>query len=193
MIEQPVDWQAFERNAAGYEACYATRRGRRVDRAERALLERLLAPFADSQSALEVGCGTGHFTQWLARRLPRVVGLDGAPAMLAEAQRCRPSLLLIQGDAHHLPIRNRAVDLSVFVITLEFVEDPMVALSEAVRIARRGILVVALNRWSVGGFRAVGVLMRCARCLGEPETSRSRPLARWRRPPQDPGSARSSG
>jgi len=40
---------------------------------------------------------------------------------------------------------------SLFVITLEFVEHPAVALAEAVRVARRGVLVVALNRWSAGG------------------------------------------
>ena len=151
MNGQPVGWQPFERRAAGYEAWYTTRRGRRADLAERALLERLLAPFAEAQSALEVGCGTGHFTRWLAGRLPHVIGLDRAPAMLAEAQRPRTLPFLIQGDAHHLPIRSRAVDLSVFVITLEFVEHPAVALAEAVRVARRGVLVVALNRWSLGG------------------------------------------
>jgi len=152
VIGQPVGWQPFERRAAGYEAWYTTRRGRRADRAERALLERLLSPFAGAQSALEVGCGTGHFTRWLAGRLPHVMGLDRSPAMLAEARRPRPRLPLIQGDAHHLPIRSRAVDLSVFVITLEFAEHPAVALAEAVRVARRGVLVVALNRWSLGGF-----------------------------------------
>lgn len=151
MSGQPVAWQFFEGEAAGYEGWYATPRGRRADVAERALLERLLAPFATAQSALEVGCGTGHFTRWLAGRLPCVVGLDRAPAMLAEARRRRPRLLLVQGDAHDLPVRSRAVDLGVFVITLEFVERPAVALAEAVRVARRGVLVVALNRWSLGG------------------------------------------
>jgi SAM-dependent methyltransferase len=145
-------WRLFERDAAGYERWYATPRGRRADRAERALLERLLAPFAVAQSALDIGCGTGHFTRWLAGRVPRVVGLDRAPAMLAEARRYEPRLLLVQGDAHHLPIRGRSVDLSVFVITLEFLEDPAGALAEAVRVSRRGVLVLALNRWSVGGF-----------------------------------------
>jgi trans-aconitate methyltransferase len=63
-----VSWQRFEREAAGYEAWYATPRGRRADRAERGLLERLMVPFATARSALEIGCGTGHFTQWLAGR-----------------------------------------------------------------------------------------------------------------------------
>lgn len=142
----------FEGNATAYEDWYATPRGLRADRAERALLERLLAPFAGASSALEVGCGTGHFTQWLASRMPLVVGLDRAAAMLTEAQRRHPRLILVQGDAHHLPIRDRAVDIGVFVVTLEFVDHPALALSEAVRVSRRGVLAVALNRWSLGGF-----------------------------------------
>ena len=144
-------WQLFERDAARYEGWYATARGRRADLAERALLERLLAPFAAVQSVLEVGCGTGHFTRWLADRMPHVVGLDRATAMLAEVRRLHPHLLLIQGDAHHFPIRSQVVDLCVFVLTLEFLEDPEAALAEAVRAARRGLVVVALNRWSLGG------------------------------------------
>jgi ubiquinone/menaquinone biosynthesis C-methylase UbiE len=75
----------------------------------------------------------------------------GAAAMLGEARRRHPSLPLVQGDAHRLPIRDRAVDLGVFIATLEFVDRPAVAMTEAIRIARQGVLVVALNRWSVGG------------------------------------------
>jgi ubiquinone/menaquinone biosynthesis C-methylase UbiE len=145
-------WQIFERNAGVYEDWYATPRGRRADRAERALLDRLLAPFATAQSALEVGCGTAHFTRWLAGRLRYVVGLDRAIAMLAEARRYHPPVPVIQGDAHQLPIRDRAVDLTIFIFTLEFVERPDLALTEAVRVARRGVVIVALNRWSSGGF-----------------------------------------
>lgn len=127
-------WQLFDRDTGAYEDWYASRRGRRVDRAERALLEHLLVPFATARTAVEIGCGTAHFTR------------------LQEARRRSPRLDLIQGDAHHLPIHDRAVDLSIFVLTLEFIERPALALTEAVRIARRGVLIVALNRWSRGGF-----------------------------------------
>jgi ubiquinone/menaquinone biosynthesis C-methylase UbiE len=152
MSGDPVAWRAFEREAAGYDAWYATARGRRADLAEQALLARLLAPFGAARSALEVGCGTGHFTRWLAGKLPGVVGLERAPAMLGEARRRHPDLRLVQGDALQLPILSRAIDLSIFVISLEFVEDPGLALAEAVRVARQGVVVVALNRWSPGGF-----------------------------------------
>ena len=144
-------WRLFERDPAGYEAWYATPRGRRTDRAERALLERLLAPFATARRALEIGCGTGHFAAWLAGRFPHVLGLERSPSMLAEARRRHPRLHLVQGDAHALPLRARAVDLGVFITTLEFLERPAVALGEAVRVSRQGVLIVALNRWSRAG------------------------------------------
>ena len=152
MTGPPAAWQHFERHAAGYEAWYSSPRGRRADLAQRALLAHLLAPFTAAQSVLEVGCGSGHFTRWLAERLPRVVGLDRAPAMLAEARRHDPHLWLVQGDAQCLPIRSRSVDLGLFALTLEFVDDPAAALAEAVRVTRRGVLIVALNRWSLGGW-----------------------------------------
>jgi ubiquinone/menaquinone biosynthesis C-methylase UbiE len=151
VIGTPAGWRLFEPSAPSYEAWYTTPRGRRADHAERALIARLLGPFTEAQRALEVGCGTGHFTRWLAGRLAHVVGLDRSAAMLVEAQRSHRSSLLIQGDAEHLPIRTRAVDLVVFVTTLEFVDSPATALAEAVRVARHGVLVVALNRWSAGG------------------------------------------
>lgn len=45
-----------------------------------------------------------------------------------------------------------AVDLTVFVTTVEFLDTPELALSEAMRIARHGIVLVVLNRWSRGGY-----------------------------------------
>jgi SAM-dependent methyltransferase len=152
-----VSWRIFERAAGGYEAWYATGHGRRVDEAERALLAWLLAPFADARSVLDVGCGTGHFAAWLRSRALAVIGLDRSPAMVAELRRRHSAIPVIVGDAGGLPVRSGAVDVALLVTTLEFVERPEAALSEAVRVARQGLVVVALNRWSLGGLsRRVG-------------------------------------
>ena len=148
----PVSWNLFEREASRYEAWYASSRGRRVDHAERALLQWLLTSFTGARSVLEIGCGTGHFANWLAERGMRVVGLDRSPAMLREAQRSFPRIPAVLGDADHLPFSNGAVDLALFVTALEFLDGPPKALVEAVRVARQGIVLVVLNRWSVGGF-----------------------------------------
>jgi ubiquinone/menaquinone biosynthesis C-methylase UbiE len=152
-----VSWRIFERAAEGYEAWYATARGRRVDEAERALLAWLLAPFADARSVLDVGCGTGHFAAWLRSRALDVVGLDRSPAMVAELRRHHAGIPVVMGDADCLPVRSRVVDVALLVTTLEFVERPDMVLTEAVRIARQGLVLVVLNRWSLGGLsRRVG-------------------------------------
>jgi ubiquinone/menaquinone biosynthesis C-methylase UbiE len=128
-----------------------------VDEAERALLAWLLAPFADARSVLDVGCGTGHFAAWLRSRALDVVGLDRSPAMVAELRRHHAGIPVVMGDADCLPVRSRVVDVALLVTTLEFVERPDMVLTEAVRIARQGLVLVVLNRWSLGGLsRRVG-------------------------------------
>jgi ubiquinone/menaquinone biosynthesis C-methylase UbiE len=146
-----VPWDIFERAASRYEAWYATPRGQHADYAERALLAWLLASLPQARSVLEVGCGTGHFAAWLASQGWRVVGLDRSPAMLAEMCRHFPNIPAVLGDAHRLPVRESAIDIVLFVTTLEFLEEPAEALAEAVRVARQGVVVIALNPWSVGG------------------------------------------
>jgi ubiquinone/menaquinone biosynthesis C-methylase UbiE len=146
-----VSWQLFERAASNYEAWYTTARGRLADAAEQRLMLALLARLRPVRSALEVGSGTGHFTAFLARQGLAAIGLDRSPAMLAQARRLFPQLSLVLGDAQQLPFRDGCIDLAIFVTTLEFVDDPMAALREAVRVARRGVIVIALNRCSLGG------------------------------------------
>jgi SAM-dependent methyltransferase len=134
-----------------YEAWYETT-GRRADRLETALLEYLLADFPQAWSALEVGCGTGHFTRWSWEQGLRAVGLDLSSAMLTEAVRLA-SPPCVQGDALTLPFATGAFDLSVLVTTLEFVADPALALAEAMRVARYGLILGVLNRQSLMGWR----------------------------------------
>jgi ubiquinone/menaquinone biosynthesis C-methylase UbiE len=146
-----MPWELFEKAAAGYTDWYTTRRGRRTDRAERALLAWLLTHFPSARSVLEVGCGTGHFTRWLATRSLKAVGLDRSPGMLAEMRRRAPDIPAALSDAHRLPFGDGTIDLVLYVTTLEFLDDPPRALAEAVRVAREGVILVVLNRWSFGG------------------------------------------
>jgi SAM-dependent methyltransferase len=132
---------AFDgRVAAHYEAWYETPAGRRADELEKAVLGWLLQ------------CGTGHFSRWLSDQGLAVMGLDLSAAMLAEA-RTLGGVLLVLGDARRLPFANGAFDLTAFVTTLEFLERPDEALAEALRVARRGVVLGVLNRWSVLGLQ----------------------------------------
>jgi ubiquinone/menaquinone biosynthesis C-methylase UbiE len=81
----------------------------------------------------------------------KVVGLDRSPGMLAEMRRRAADIPAVLSDAHCLPFGEGAVDLVVYVTTLEFLEDPTRSLVEAVRVARQGVILVVLNRRSLGG------------------------------------------
>lgn len=131
---------------SGYEAWYENA-GRRADCLEKALLKQLQAGFPQAQTMLEIGCGTGHFTRWFSEQGLQVIGLDLSPAMLAEAIRLgSPPCAL--GDALALPFPHNAFDLVVMITTLEFVADPIQALSEAMLLARSGLILGVLNRHS---------------------------------------------
>jgi ubiquinone/menaquinone biosynthesis C-methylase UbiE len=135
------------RFASHYEQWYAGR-GRRAATLEKRLLGKLLAGFPNARTALEIGCGTGYFTRWLASRGLEVVGLDSSLPMLREARR-REDAPLVLGDALDLPFSERSFDLVVFVTSLEFVAGHALALIEASRVARCGLLLGVLNRWSL--------------------------------------------
>jgi len=150
----------FERAAAHYAEWYETPQGRRADLLEKASLRRLLREsFPRARSILAVGCGTGHFTCWLRGVGLAAVGLDLSPAMLVQAQSL-DGIPLVQGDSCRLPFPGGAFDLVAFVTTLEFLELPREALSEALRVTRHGVLLGVLNRWSLLGLerRLIGLL-----------------------------------
>lgn len=53
------------------------------------------------RKAVDVGCGPGNSTQWLANRYPQaeIIGLDNSPAMLEEARRRLPNVRFEFTDA----------------------------------------------------------------------------------------------
>jgi len=131
--------------AAGYEAWYETE-GRAADRLERDLLGRLLAVFPAARSVLEIGTGTGHFARWMHAMGWQVIGLDVSEPMLAEAVR-RSGPRYVRADAGALPLAGTVFDVALMVTTLEFLPDPILALREAARVVRCGIVLGVLNRW----------------------------------------------
>jgi ubiquinone/menaquinone biosynthesis C-methylase UbiE len=135
----------------GYEAWFETT-GRRADRLEKVLLERLLARFPRARTLLEVGCGTGHFTRWFQEKGLQVAGLDLSLPMLAEAIDLG-SPPCVYGDSLALPFPGDTFDLVAMITTLEFLAHPVQALAEALRVSRQGLILGVLNRQSLLGWQ----------------------------------------
>lgn len=132
--------------ARGYDAWYAGP-GRQADEREKRLLGRWLRRFPPGTSVLEIGCGTGHFTRWMRNGGFAPTGVDVSSAMLEQAERA-DGIRYVRGDAGALPFEEGAFELAAFITSLEFVPDAGRALDEALRVARRGLLLGALNRHS---------------------------------------------
>lgn len=145
-----MSWDVFDAAADRYERWYDTPKGHRVAREEQALISWLLQQVPAADRVVEVGCGTGHFAEWLRSRGTQAIGLERSPGMLSAMRRRWPDAVALLGDALHLPMRSRSVDAALFVTALEFLEQPHQAVAEAARVARSGLILVVLNRWSLG-------------------------------------------
>jgi ubiquinone/menaquinone biosynthesis C-methylase UbiE len=148
----------------GYETWYETA-GRRADRLEKALLCWLLTRFSSPRTILEVGCGTGHFTRWFKEQGFQASGLDISALMLEKARHL-DSLPYMRGDALALPFSWGSFDVVALITTLEFVPDPVQALTEAMRVAQYGLILGVLNHQSILGRqlgREGGPIWRAAR------------------------------
>ncbi|MBG0777345.1 MAG: methyltransferase domain-containing protein [Desulfovibrionaceae bacterium] len=134
-----------------YEGWFQTPKGRFAFELERRLLERMVSPWPRrGRRLLEIGCGTGLFLQVFYEAGFDVDGMDSSPAMLGAARRRMGETADLQvGAADHLPYADNEYDYVALVTMLEFVADPAAVLAEAVRVARSGVLVAFLNRWSL--------------------------------------------
>jgi ubiquinone/menaquinone biosynthesis C-methylase UbiE len=92
--------------------------------------------------AVELGCGTGYVSGWLARRGARVTGIDVSPAQLATARRLAAlhgvDVAFVEADAEALPLANTSVDLAVSEYGASLWCEPERWLAEAARVLRPG-------------------------------------------------------
>ncbi len=97
---------------------------------------------------LDVGCGAGTYTRWLAEQGLQVVGIDYSQPTLAKARaRSSPTIALCAGDATRLPFADAAFDGALCFGVLQAVSDSAPVISELARILKPGaqLWIDALN------------------------------------------------
>jgi ubiquinone/menaquinone biosynthesis C-methylase UbiE len=135
--------------AKSYDWWLRTPEGRYHLEHEFQLIERLLEPQA-GETILDVGCGPGFHLMWFKACGMKPTGIDASEHMVELArQRAGFKLPIFQGFAEHLPFPDRHFDVVALITTLEFVDMPATALKEAFRTARKKVLVLILNRYSL--------------------------------------------
>jgi len=95
----------------------------------------------EGRKIVEVGCGTGRNTTWLAERAAEIVGLDFSEEMLARA-RSRvndPRVRFIQHDVRMTwPLTDASAEVVIAMLILEHVEDLATVFAEAARVLHAG-------------------------------------------------------
>lgn len=136
-------------DSAQYDAWYDTERGRWIGDQEYALIHKRLRP-RPGEHLLDVGCGSGWFTQKFAAMTGvSVMGVDIDDEALAFA-RARDSLsTYIAADACQLPFLDNEFDRAVSITAFGFVDSWQKALSEIIRVARSRFVIGLLNRNSL--------------------------------------------
>jgi len=95
---------------------------------------------AKAQSVLDVGCGGGFATNFLARLDFQVSGIDFSEPTLSVARRmdATKSVNYVQGDAYQLPFVDGQFDAVLAFDFLEHVSDPQKIVQEVARVLKPG-------------------------------------------------------
>jgi SAM-dependent methyltransferase len=132
--------------AEGYDELYGEEQVRKYA----AALGRLHQLFKKPPLVLDVGCATGLLTRFLEMLGLRhiYIGIDLDADRLRVARDRSPGVMVIQADAHALPIRSGAADLTACFTVIHLL-DPEQVVREAVRVSR-GIMIITLLKKRIG-------------------------------------------
>jgi SAM-dependent methyltransferase len=112
-----------------------------------------LLPDVGGLRTVELGCGTGYVSSWLARRGARPVGVDNSSRQLVTARAFQAEFelpfALIHGDAERTPLRAESFDLAISEYGAAIWCDPYRWIPEASRILRPGGTLVFLGHSSL--------------------------------------------
>jgi len=151
--------KSFDRIAHCYDATRAMPDAAHAD--VTAGLVRTLRAATLAPRLLEIGVGTGRIAVPLAGSGIDVVGIDVAPAMLAQLRARRPGLPVLLGEAARPPFRRRSFDAVLFVHLLHLAPDPEAVLQAAGEVLQpRGVLLYGREERSASPLRGVAAIVR---------------------------------
>jgi ubiquinone/menaquinone biosynthesis C-methylase UbiE len=104
-------------------------------------LERFVAsvPPANVTDIIDLGCGTGRFSQTLADLYgARLVGIDPSETMLAQAKSKAPQLTFLLGAGEAIPVADESADLVFISLVYHHLRDRAKTARECLRVLRPG-------------------------------------------------------
>ncbi|MGF1700955.1 malonyl-ACP O-methyltransferase BioC [Photobacterium makurazakiensis] len=125
---------AFGRAAKHYDKAAAFQR-----EVGHLLLDKLPAVAPVGSQCLDLGCGTGYFSEQLVQRGLDVVAADLSIAMLQQAEnRCGHDVSYVEADAENLPFDDNTFDFAFSSLALQWCDDLSIPLKELKRVVKPG-------------------------------------------------------
>lgn len=143
-----------------------------MGRWSRAIGERFLDWLAPPPDVhwLDIGCGTGAFTQLVLKHGSpiAVTGIDPAPAQIELARRQTPQADFRVADATALPFKDNEFDVVASALVINFIPDRAKAFGEMHRVLRPGGIVSAYlwDRTATTDFSPHAPMERGLRAIG---------------------------
>lgn len=107
---------------------------------------KMLMPYLPNRNdltVLDLGAGTGFFTDILASTYQQVIGLDISNQMLKFAQQNRTdNIKWIEADAYKLPLQNNSIDLIYSNLMIQWCDPLKTVLDEIIRVLKPGGLFI---------------------------------------------------
>jgi len=126
----------------------------------------ILPPDMTGMETIELGCGTGYVSGWMARRGARVTGIDNSAKQLETARRLstehQVELTLLHGNAESVPYPDASFDFAISEYGAAIWCNPKLWIPEAHRLLRPGGQLVFLG--------TAPLALVCTPPSGEPTT-----------------------
>ena len=133
--------------AKEYDEWYDSPIGKKIDEIEKKLFNKYLSKI-DARHIIEIGAGTGHWTQFLSEKDYCITACDISEPMLKIAtSKNIANTTFLTCDATQLPFADNSTDAIVAITSIEFVKPRNKALEEIKRILKPGgyFLIGTLN------------------------------------------------
>ncbi|MFW5770882.1 MAG: class I SAM-dependent methyltransferase, partial [Spirochaetota bacterium] len=143
----------FNNIAESYDLWYRHPVTMKIDELEKKAISPLLPSPASHPGVLEVGSGTGHWTEWLVHSGYSVTGIDISKSMVQSAsEKNLDNAMFILGDFMETDF-NEQFDMTIAITSLEFIPDYRKAIHKMASLTRPGgvIVIGVLNSFSYMG------------------------------------------
>lgn len=138
--------------ANSYDDYYNTDFGKQVDIIEKDIIKTLMSDITRGKM-LELGCGTGHWTEFFLKEGFELTASDISEPMLELARTKGLNAKFIKGDSVKLPFADESFRVVASITMLEFVQNKDAVIREIYRVLKPGgyLILGCINASSILG------------------------------------------